>query len=525
MMPTTFQTIILRFRDLVTEDSDTIKKHQDVIAKNGYVWWGWWKKGNEAVPIPEFSTFDTKAKSTPTPLFLVDSGQGLVFQATCQNVELRDGQKLRSPEVDKTPEYYREQEYYAWFRFTQIEPCDEAVLRSFSYVDCPSLFSDKNIDYSRFNNKKVYSVAELTQQNRTVWFVREAAETDPENEIILLNPEIIQPASFDKMYYQSPGSTLLWLSDLHLSDRRFNFRYHTSRRTLAQHICDCVKDKKIGGLLMTGDITSRAEPEGFDLAKQLLKDLNNELFAPISAGNILLCPGNHDFAREPVDLPQGAEPSFIYDKPENAAAYSALYKSIYNIAPNQYFASGRKILLSSGYLLEIAALNSVILQQYPNFEGHGYLSQEQLDFVAAQIGWDHSENQNAIRIVMMHHHYLPTCYAETIDTARASSVVYDADRLMNWLVKYHVKLLLHGHKHKSFVSQINYPKRPENDIACEAMHQITVIGMGGTGAGTSQNKFAAIDFENNEVVVTFYNIYHDASEKDHKCQLVRLPLM
>ena len=96
---------------------------------------------------------------------------------------------------------------------------------------------------------------------------------------------------------------------------------------------------------------------------------------------------------------------------------------------------------------------------------------------------------------------------------------------MNWLVKYHVKLLLHGHKHKSFVSQINYPKQPENDIACEAMHQITVIGMGGTGAGTSQNKFAAIDFENNEVVVTFYNIYHDASVKDHKCQLVRLPLM
>ena len=97
-------------------------------------------------------------------------------------------------------------------------------------------------------------------------------------------------------------------------------------------------------------------------------------------------------------------------------------------------------MLSSGHMLEIAALNSVILQQYPNFEGHGYLTQEQLDFVAKEMKWDDEENQNAIRIVMMHHHYLPTCYAEAIDATRSSSVVYDADRLMSWLVKYQVKL-------------------------------------------------------------------------------------
>lgn len=138
-----------------------------------------------------------------------------------------------------------------------------------------------------------------------------------------------------------------------------------------------------------------------------MKDLNNELPAPVSSENILLCPGNHDFARATIDLPRSMAPDFIYNKSEHTVTYSEFYKSIYNIAPNRYFATGRKLLLSSGHMLEIAALNSVILQQYPNFEGHGYLTQEQLDFVAKEMKWDDEENQNAIRIVMMHHHYLP----------------------------------------------------------------------------------------------------------------------
>ena len=124
-----FQTIILRFRDLVTEENGTIKRHQDVIAQNGYVWWAWWKKGNETTPVPEFSSLATNAKTAPVNLFLVDSGQGLVYRAKCEDVDLRAAQKIPSPETDKTPEYYRDQEYYAWFKFTQIEQCDESDLK------------------------------------------------------------------------------------------------------------------------------------------------------------------------------------------------------------------------------------------------------------------------------------------------------------------------------------------------------------------------------------------------------------
>ena len=523
-MSVDFETVILRFRDLVTEENGTIAKHQDIIEQHGYVWWAWWKKGNETTPTPEFSFLGTKAKTTPVDLYLVDSGQNLVYRATCEDVYLKIGEKSPSPEEKKTPEYYQNQQYYAWFKFTRIEPCDEAQLKEFTYINCPSLFMDKNVDYSKFNNKRVHSVTELIQQNRTVWLERTATNTDLDNEIIFLNSEFIQPTHFNTKYYQSSGNTLLWLSDLHLSDNRFESKSGRVHKTLAGHICEQIKTDDIAGLLISGDITSRAEPKGFELARHLVKDLNNEFPAPVFSENILICPGNHDFTREETDLGHDIEPDFIYNKLGSTSAFAEFYKSIYNINPNQYFATGRKILLSSGHMLEIAALNSLILQQYSNFDGHGYLSNEQLDFVAKEMGWDNAENKNSIRIVMMHHHYLPACYTELIDVTRASSVVYDADRLMNWLVKHDVKLLLHGHKHKTLISRVEYPKTPEDNITVENMHRIVVAGMGGTGSPTGQNKFATIQFADNNVLIKFYNIYSDEAEQDHVCQQVELPL-
>lgn len=527
-----FDNLILRFRDLVTEEHGTIERHQSVITQCGYVWWGWWKKGNETTPFVEFSVWKSKAESDPIDLFLVDSGQNLVYKAKCTGLQLRENDKLSSPERDATPKYYQDKQCYAWFKFTSIDLCDEAELKKYSYVHSPSLFIDKNVDYSKFENKKIYSIAELIQQNRTVWFVRNALDTDPDNEIILLNSEFVQPAHFSTKYYQSSGNTLLWLSDLHLSDTEFKVNRGGISQTLAEHIYQRLKTeneeteetKIIAGTVISGDITSCANPEGFTQAKNLVRDLSNEFLEPISSENFIICPGNHDFVREEEELENGEEPAFIYDKMDNARSYADFYKSIYNIAPNKYFAMGRKILLSSGYMLEIAALNSLMLQQYLNFQGHGYLSQNQLNFVAEKMGWNDTKNENAIRIVVMHHHYLPTCYTEKINATYASSAVYDADRLMNWLVQCNVKLLLHGHKHKAFISQINYPQNPQTHVVAESMHNIVVAGMGGTGAKGVQNKFATIQFRGNKVAISFHNIYSDESERDCLAQKIELPL-
>ena len=115
----------------------------------------------------------------------------------------------------------------------------------------------------------------------------------------------------------------------------------------------------------------------------------------------------------------------------------------------------------------------------------------------------------------MHHHYLPVCYTEAIDVKRASSVVYDADRLMNWMIKHDVKVLLHGHKHKSIVAQVTYPDTSfSNENNETQMKKISVIGMGGTGCKHTQNLFGTLGFDDNKLYIKFYQIYSDESSED-----------
>lgn len=239
--------------------------------------------------------------------------------------------------------------------------------------------------------------------------------------------------------------------------------------------------------------------------------------------NIAICPGNHDFKFSQKDLDVDEKPkavSKLYTK-----AYSNFYKSVYNISPNEYYCCGKKILLSSGHVVEIVALNSLYLQQHQNFNGHGYLSEKQLNFVATEMGWNNKKARNVIRIVMMHHHYLPVCYTEAIDVKRASSVVYDADRLMNWMIKHDVKVLLHGHKHKSIVAQVTYPDTSfSNENNETQMKKISVIGMGGTGCKHTQNLFGTLGFDDNKLYIKFYQIYSDESSEDSEYQTIVLPL-
>ena len=47
-------SIILRFRDLVTQPGATILEHRAIIKNRGSTWWGWWNKAYERVPVDVF---------------------------------------------------------------------------------------------------------------------------------------------------------------------------------------------------------------------------------------------------------------------------------------------------------------------------------------------------------------------------------------------------------------------------------------------------------------------------------------
>lgn len=151
-----FSTIILRFRDLVTEENRTIELHQEIIKSKNYVWWGWWNKGNEKVPFDEFAVLKQQMKET-LDLYLMDSGQKKLYKAKCCDMEYRAEGKIESPKIDHTPDYYNNQSYYAWFKLTEIQECDSTLVRKFSYVNVNSVYVESSSDYSKFNNKRIYN--------------------------------------------------------------------------------------------------------------------------------------------------------------------------------------------------------------------------------------------------------------------------------------------------------------------------------------------------------------------------------
>ena len=521
-----FETIILRFRDLVTENDATIARYKDVIKTKGHVWWGWWNKGNEKVPFDEFCVLKGEIEMNPKDVYLMDSGQKKLYKAKCCDIKYSKSDKISSPESDYTPDYYNGQKYYEWFQFTSIEECDVDEVKNYTYVKVDSLFIENSSNYNKFYGKRIYNIMEMIQQNRTQWFVRNYnANDDLDYEIQLLDASFVEPKDFSDKYFETGSDTLLWLSDLHFGDDIFKVKMETKTDvTLTKHIENAYDNlNKVGGLMITGDITSYGKPEGFSKAKEFIADLNRNLARKLISENIIFCPGNHDFTRKEEILGDRV-PERVSEDPDSINAYREFYYSIHHLNPNEYMACGRRLLMSTGKTVEIVALNSLFLQQYKNFEGHGFLSDKQLEYVADKMKWKENVQTNSVRIVIMHHHYMPTCLVEQVDVKRPSSVVYDAERLAQWLVKYDIKLLLHGHKHQSFISKIGHFDNSIHEINEKNMKHIYVVGMGGTGACNCENKISTLTFHNDEIELKFYRIYADSTEKDKCVQIVHIPI-
>lgn len=87
-----------------------------------------------------------------------------------------------------------------------------------------------------------------------------------------------------------------------------------------------------------------------------------------------------------------------------------------------------------------------------------------------------------------------------------------------------IKLLLHGHKHQSFVSKIGHFDNSIYEIDEDRMKNIYVIGMGGTGAFNCENKFSTLTFCNDHIELKFFRIYADNTETDKCVQTLRIPI-
>jgi hypothetical protein len=294
-------TMFLRFRDLVTEPGGTIETHAEVIDKEKHVWWGWWSKAGERIPDEMFRLLKAKAKGGPLDVYLFDSGRNQVHRATLADIRWEvDHSRAGSPEVEKTPRYYSDQKYLAWFKFIEITrtPENPSLLQQFACVQIDEFFTDQPSRYTPFYGKWIHSPEELRQQDRTIWFVRPFKAGDATHSVSLLDADRIAPAHFPRHVIESKSSHIALASDVHFSvDGHHGFPTTSThdQLDLGARIELCLTDNKIKGLaafVVAGDLTWKSAKEEYDLAEAFLKRVNS--WAKLRNYQFVVCPGNHD---------------------------------------------------------------------------------------------------------------------------------------------------------------------------------------------------------------------------------------
>lgn len=165
------EKIILRFRDLITEDDGTINDHQILINKFGEVWWGWWMKQDETPPYDLFKKLANEMEEKHfIKSYLFNTGLLKIYEVNIIKVLVAPKHnKINTPNPETSPSYYHRGRYPAWFLITNIEEKKYNDL-NFTYNSFPTRPEKKEV-YNQYINSKVNSLEELKEYDLTLWVV------------------------------------------------------------------------------------------------------------------------------------------------------------------------------------------------------------------------------------------------------------------------------------------------------------------------------------------------------------------
>jgi hypothetical protein len=169
------RTVILRFRDLVTEPGGTIAEHRRILRQEGSVWWGWWMKQWENAPRGFLAEILEEIEATgPVQGYLFNTGLDLLYSCDIADIRtgLDDAHPISTPDPNKTPDYYHRGRYPAWFLLTQVED------RSFEsvhlqYESFPTVVGGREMrkEIERYLKQDVTSLEQLRGRDVTMWVV------------------------------------------------------------------------------------------------------------------------------------------------------------------------------------------------------------------------------------------------------------------------------------------------------------------------------------------------------------------
>lgn len=171
MNPSGRRTLVLRFRDLVTEPGGTILEHRRVLQDRDTVWWGWWMRQYEESPRGVLGEIRDQLTGREEPsIFLLDSGTAQLFSAVVTDLRVGPpGETLASPDVSRTPGYYQRGRYPVWFLLTKIED-DSLESHSWRFAEFPTN-PTKNEEYV---GRQVTSLEQVRETDATLWVMEES---------------------------------------------------------------------------------------------------------------------------------------------------------------------------------------------------------------------------------------------------------------------------------------------------------------------------------------------------------------
>jgi predicted phosphodiesterase len=176
-------------------------------------------------------------------------------------------------------------------------------------------------------------------------------------------------------------------------------------------------------LVVPGDVTNKACPEGLQHGWQLMMEVCAALRAQALVGTI----GNHDVnvlkkgGREPLELPKNAHPTFpVPDSPEG------------------FWSDG--IWVRQYNRLEIVSINSIADFDEQKCK-RGHLRTGLIDKLRERL----QISNGCVRIAICHHH--PTLHSGM--NMGTDDVLEQGDQLLETLGELGFSLLIHGHKHSA----------------------------------------------------------------------------
>lgn len=420
------------------------------------MWWGWWSKPGEKLPRDLFAEFLDKINSgNELVWFLADSGHHQLYRATVTGIEFHNAnQRLPSPDPQRTPTYYADQENLAWFRLSAIDDADESDLLVNSYEEPPPQSFDDDPHREAFHGKRVFSLKEMLSRHRTIYFLRGAQEGDPSH-LASLVPSL-RVTAFMTETREVPSSYIVQLSDLHFgSQHAYGRTSNEIHRNLALRVSDDL-ESEFGGVppaavILSGDFTWQGTTEEFQWAGEFVDHLQS--IFKIHRSRFVICPGNHDIQWNTADGDYDPAAPVTAASAAAQANYRAFVNDAIQVTlPAESMAIGRRYLLSNFVPVEILALDSSRLEQQ-HFAGYGFVSRQQLNDAAASLNWTASNKGGQYRVIVLHHHVVPVLAVEAIENADVRySLTLDAGELLYRALELGVDLIMHGHMHRPFTA-------------------------------------------------------------------------